>query len=148
MAGWSGSWILVILGSVLILIEIALGGFAGFDLVLVGSALVIGGALGLGLGNTLVGFVSAAVLAITYVLVGRRWVRDRMRTRSVPSNVDALIGAEALVMQRVARHDPGQVRVKDEIWRAVPAPDTAGPFEPGSVVHVESVDGVTLRVRS
>ena len=148
MAGWSGSWILVILGSILILIEIALGGFAGFDLVLVGSALVIGGALGLGLGNTLVGFVSAAVLAITYVLVGRRWVRDRMRTRSVPSNVDALIGAEALVMQRVARHDPGQVRVKDEVWRAVPAPDAAGPFEPGSVVHVESVDGVTLRVRS
>jgi len=148
MAGWSGSWILVILGSVLILIEIALGGFAGFDLVLVGSALVIGGALGLGLGNTLVGVVSAAVLAITYVLVGRRWVRDRMRTRSVPSNVDALIGAEALVMQRVARHDPGQVRVRDEVWRAVPAPDAVGPFEPGSVVHVESVDGVTLRVRS
>lgn len=147
MAAWSGSWILVILGSILILIEIALGGFAGFDLVLVGSALVLGGALGLGLGNTLVGFISAAVLAVLYVLVGRRWVRQRMRTHSVPSNVDAVIGAEALVTTRIARHEAGQVRVKDEVWRALPAHD-AGPFEPGSVVHVESVDGVTLRVRS
>jgi membrane protein implicated in regulation of membrane protease activity len=148
MAGWSGSWVLVILGSILILIEIALGGFAGFDLVLVGSALVLGGALGLGLGNTLVGYVSAAVLAMVYVLVGRRWMRQRMRTHSVPSNVDAVIGAEALVTTRIARHEAGQVRVKDEVWRALPANDAAGPFEPGSVVHVESVEGVTLRVRS
>ncbi|HKA24670.1 MAG TPA: NfeD family protein [Candidatus Eisenbacteria bacterium] len=148
MGGWSGSWILVILGSIAILIEIALGGFAGFDLVLVGSALVLGGALGLFLGNTLIGFVSAAILAVLYVLVGRRWVRARMRTHKVPSNVDAVIGAEALVTQRVSRHEPGQVRVKDEVWRAVPAHDVQGPFEPGSVVHVESVEGVTLRVRS
>jgi len=148
MGAWSGSWILVILGSILILIEIALGGFAGFDLVLVGSALVLGGALGLFLGNTLIGFASAAVLAILYVLVGRRWMRARMRTHSVPSNVDAVIGAEALVMKRVARHEAGQVRVKDEVWRALPASEALGPFEPGSVVHVESVEGVTLRVRS
>lgn len=148
MAAWSGSWVLVILGSILILIEIALGGFAGFDLVLVGSALVLGGALGLWLGNTIVGFVSAAVLAVAYVLVGRRWMRARMRTHSVPSNVDAVIGAEGMVTQRVARHEAGQVRVKDEVWRALPAPDVPGPFEPGSVVHVESVEGVTLRVRS
>lgn|SRR5262245_29047677 len=144
--GWS--WVLVIVGSVLILIELALGGFAGFDLVLIGSALVLGGGIGLWMGNSLAGFLTAAALAILYVLVGRRWVRARMLTRHVPSNVDAVIGAEALVTQRVARHEPGMVRVKDEMWRAVPAPDAAGPFEPGSVVKVESVDGVTLRVRS
>ena len=148
MSGWSGNWILVIVGSVFILIEIALGGFAGFDLVLVGSALVLGGGLGLLLGNTLLGFLTAAGLAILYVLVGRRWVRKRMRTHSVPSNLDAFIGAEALVMQRIAPHEPGQVRVRDEVWRAVPAHGALGPFEPGSIVHVESVDGVTLRVRS
>ena len=144
--GWS--WVLVIVGSVLILIELVLGGFAGFDLVLIGSSLVVGGALGLWMGNSLTGFITAAVLAVAYVLIGRRWVRARMQTRHVPSNVDAVIGAEALVTQRVARHEPGMVRVKDELWRAVPAPDAPGPFEPGSVVRVESVDGVTLRVRS
>jgi membrane protein implicated in regulation of membrane protease activity len=148
MAGWSGSWVLVILGSILILIEVALGGFAGFDLVLVGSALVLGGALGMWTGSTLAGFLSAGLLAVLYVLVGRRWMRKRMRRHSVPSNVDAVIGAEALVTRRIARHEPGQVRVKDEVWRAEPAHDAQGPFEAGSVVHVVSVEGVTLRVRS
>jgi membrane protein implicated in regulation of membrane protease activity len=47
---------------------------------------------------------------------------------------------------RVAAHDPGQVRVRDEVWRAVPIAGS-GPFEPGTVVTVESVDGVTLQVR-
>ena len=145
-SGWS--WFLVIAGTVLVLIEIALGGFAGFDLVLIGSSLVIGGAAGLFTGNAVAGLVTAGVLAVAYVLVGRRWVRARMRTHSVPSNVDAVIGSEAVVVLRVARHEPGQVRVRDELWRAVPAHDVAGPFEPGSVVRVESVDGVTLRVRS
>ena len=144
--GWS--WFLVIAGTILVLIEVALGGFAGFDLVLIGSALVIGGALGLFLGSPLVGLVTAGVLAVAYVLVGRRWVRARMRTNTVPSNVDAILGAEAMVVQRVARHEAGQVRVRDELWRAIAAPDAPGPYEAGSVVHVESVDGVTLRVRS
>ena len=144
--GWS--WFLVIAGTILVLIEVALGGFAGFDLVLIGSALVVGGALGLFLSNPLVGLVTAGVLAVAYVLVGRRWVRSRLRVNTVPSNVDAILGAEAMVVQRVARHEAGQVRVRDEIWRAIAAPDAPGPYEAGSVVHVESVDGVTLRVRS
>jgi membrane protein implicated in regulation of membrane protease activity len=46
----------------------------------------------------------------------------------------------------VAEHEPGQVKVRDEVWRAVPAPG-GGPFEAGAVVTVEAVDGVTLRVR-
>jgi membrane protein implicated in regulation of membrane protease activity len=65
----------------------------------------------------------------------------------VPSNADALLGERALVTVRVAEHAPGQVKVRDEVWRAVPAPGSAGPFEQGVVVTVEGVDGVTLRVR-
>jgi membrane protein implicated in regulation of membrane protease activity len=51
-----------------------------------------------------------------------------------------------LVTQKVAEHEPGQVKVRDEVWRAVPAGGT-GPFEPGAVVTVAAVDGVTLQVR-
>jgi membrane protein implicated in regulation of membrane protease activity len=65
----------------------------------------------------------------------------------MPSNVDALVGLEGLVTQRVAGHQPGMIKVKDETWRAVPAPGVAGPFEPGSLVTVTGVDGVTLQVR-
>jgi membrane protein implicated in regulation of membrane protease activity len=70
-----------------------------------------------------------------------------MKHRAVSSNVDAVIGRPAMVLVRIAAHEPGQVRVHDEIWRAVPAAGTAGPFEPGTEVTVQGVDGVTLQVR-
>jgi membrane protein implicated in regulation of membrane protease activity len=145
MIDWN--WVLLIAGALMILIEVILGGFAGFDLVLIGSAFVLGGAVGLVLGSAPAGFVIASVLCVAYIALGRRWVRDRMRGRGVPSNVDALVGQQGLVTQRVAAHEAGQVKVKDETWRAVPAAGAAGPFEPGSVVTVSGVDGVTLQVR-
>ena len=43
--GWS--WALLLAGAGLILVEVALGGFAGFDLVLIGSAFLVGGGIGL-----------------------------------------------------------------------------------------------------
>ena len=61
--------------------------------------------------------------------------------------MDALVGQQGLVTLRVAEHQPGQIKVKDETWRAVPAPGATGPFEPGAVVTVAGVDGVTLQVR-
>jgi hypothetical protein len=42
------NWVLLIGGACLVLLEVALGGFAGFDMVLVGSAFMIGGAVGCG----------------------------------------------------------------------------------------------------
>ena len=42
----SWNWLLIISGALLILLEVALGGFAGFDLVLIGSAFMVGGAVG------------------------------------------------------------------------------------------------------
>jgi len=145
--GFDWSWVLVIAGAVAILIEVAMGGFAGFDLVLIGSAFVLGGACGLLLGSPIAGFASAGALCLLYIAAGRRWLRDRLLHKTVHSNADAVIGRQALVTQRVGPHQPGQVKTGDEIWRALPAPGTAGPFEPGAVVTVDAVDGVTLLVR-
>jgi membrane protein implicated in regulation of membrane protease activity len=143
----SWNWVLLLAGALFILVEVALGGFAGFDLVLIGSAFVLGGAIGLVLGNPVIGFLVATVLCLLYIAVGRRWVRARLRTGHTPSNVDALVGHTGMVTIRVAEHEPGQVKVRDEIWRATPAPGAAAPFEPGRVVTVAGVDGVTLQVR-
>lgn len=140
------NWVLIIGGGLLILLEVALGGFAGFDLVLIGSSLLLGGGLGLAFQSTPVGFVVASVLCLAYVVVGRRWVRARVRARHVPSNMDAILGERGMVTVRVGDHEPGQVRVRDEVWRAIPAPGS-GPFEAGTVVTVQSVDGVTLQVK-
>lgn len=140
------NWVLLLAGAGLILVEVALGGFAGFDLVLVGSAFVLGGALGMALGNTTVGFIVAAVGCLAYIAIGRRWMRKRLHTRNLPSNADALIGQSGRVVVKVGAHEPGQVKVRDEIWRAVPASGN-GPFEAGAIVTVAAIDGVTLEVK-
>ena len=141
------NWVLIVAGAVLVLVEVALGGFAGFDLVLIGSSFVIGGGLGLVLGSAPWGFVTASVLCVAYIVAGRRWVRARLRRPGLPTNTDALIGQRGRVVTTVAEHEPGQVKVRDEAWRARLAPGEAGPLAPGTEMVVEGVEGVTLLVR-
>jgi membrane protein implicated in regulation of membrane protease activity len=141
------NWVLVVVGAVMVLVEVALGGFAGFDLVLLGSSIVLGGALGLLTGNATVGFVTASALCVLYIVGGRRWVRARLKRPGLASNTDALIGQRAMVKQTLSAHQPGQVSLRGEVWRACPAANEPGPLEPGTEVMVEGVDGVTLTVR-
>ena len=143
--GWN--WLLLIAGALLILVEVAFGGFAGFDLVLIGSAFILGGGIGMLTDNTVVGFVVASALCVGYIAIGRRWVRARLRDKPLPSNVDALLGEKGVVTAAVGEHAPGMVKVRGEVWRAVPAPGAGGPFDVGTVITVDSVDGVTLMVR-
>ena len=141
------NWYLIIVGALLVLLEVVLGGFAGFDLVLIGTSIALGGAAGLFAHNLRVGYAVGAVLSVLYIALGRRWVRARMRRPSVPTNVDALIGQRALVTGAIAPHAPGQVSIHGEVWRArVPDAETVA-IETGNEVVVESVDGVTLLVR-
>jgi membrane protein implicated in regulation of membrane protease activity len=141
------NWALIVGGALLVLLEVVLGGFAGFDLVLLGSALVLGGGLGLVWSSTAIGLVVSSVLCLLYIAVGRRYVRRHMQHRETPSNADALLGRSAVITVRVAEHAPGQAKVGDEVWRAALAPGVPGPLEPGTVVSVAGVDGVTLQVR-
>jgi membrane protein implicated in regulation of membrane protease activity len=145
--GVNWNWLLVVLGAVLILVEVAAGGFAGFDLVLIGSSFVLGGALGLLMGSATWGFAAASVLCVLYIVAGRRWVRARLKRPGLPTNTDALIGQRALVTQALSAHQPGQVRLHSAVWRARPAADETGTLEAGTEVMVEGVDGVTLLVR-
>ena len=141
------TWLLILAGALLVLVEVAFGGFAGFDLVLIGSTFVLGGVVGLVTGSPALAYATAAVLGVVYIAVGRRLVRERIAvSRKHPTNVDAVLGKQGLVQQRIGAHEPGMVKVDDEVWRALPAPG-AGPFEAGTLVTIASVDGVTLFVR-
>lgn len=143
----SWNWALVIVGAVLILLEVMAGGFAGFDLVLIGSAFILGGVGGLVSQSTIVGIALAAVFCIVYIFLGRRWVRSRMLHNSLPSNTDALLNRRGMVTARIAPHQPGRVKLDDQEWRALAVEADTAEFEPGTEVTVDSVDGVTLRVR-
>jgi membrane protein implicated in regulation of membrane protease activity len=140
-------WVLIVAGALLVLVEVAFGGFAGFDLVLIGSTFIVGGAAGMALRSPAIGFVIAAVLCVIYIGAGRKLVRARMQTKAIPTNSDALIGLKGVVTQRIAPHLPGQIRVRDETWRAGLAAGIDGPLENGTEVTVTAVEGVTLQVR-
>lgn len=141
------NWLLIIVGALLVLAEIALGGFAGFDLVLIGSAFVLGGGIGMVAGSATTGYICAAALCIAYIVIGRKWVRHRVHPKSMPSNADALIGQRGLVLERIGRHDAGQVKIDGQIWRATPAAGAEDSFEAGAEVTVTGVDGVTVEVK-
>lgn len=142
------NWTLILAGAAMILLEVALGGFAGFDLVLIGAALALGGATGLYTGSLYAGSFVAGVLGAAWILVGRRAVRRHVTPASAhASNADAVVGRRGLVVAPIAPHRPGRVRVGDEEWRAMAAEGAAGSFVEGAEITVSGVDGVTLLVR-
>lgn len=137
------SWMLVGGGILLVLIEVMLGAALGFDFVLIGTALVLGGILGLVTGSTPIGAATAGVLALLYVALGRRWVRGRLAGHGTRSNVDALIGAPGVITEAVSPEQPGRVRVRGDLWLA----DGDGrTLAIGASVTVQRVEGITLHV--
>jgi membrane protein implicated in regulation of membrane protease activity len=141
------NWLLVILGIICVIVELALGALTGFDLALVGGSLTVGGAIGLLSGSARIGLLSGGVLAFIYLAIFRSWLRARLTVQTKSTNIDAVVGKTGVVTKRIAVRDPGMVKVGSEIWRA----ELAGADDPakdaGATVKVESVEGVTLKVR-
>ena len=64
--------------------------------------------------------------------------------RPHPSNVDALIGEKALVIEPVRTEAPGVVKVRGEAWRAMSEQDS---FEKGEWAQVVRVEGTHVIIR-
>ena len=141
------NWLLLILGLVFIIVELALGALTGFDLALVGGSLAAGGAIGLATGSAKIGLLAGAVLALLYFTVFRHWLKSRLTVHDQPSNMDAVLGQAGVVTKRIAPPDAGSVKVGAEEWRAELAPGDDAGREVGARVTVRSVEGVTLKVR-
>ena len=85
------------------------------------------------------------VLSVACIVLGktlfRRYFEPKSKTKT---NVDALVGARAVVTERVDNLSGcGQVRVDSQIWSARSIdPDIV--FEVGEVVSVMAIEGVKL----
>ncbi len=145
--GNTTNWLLIIFGTICVIAEVAMGVATGLDLALIGVSLAAGGAIGLAFDSARLGYLSAAIFAIVYWLLLRRHVKSRITAGGKVSNVDAVVGRTGVVVAAVAPNGAGQVRVGDEVWRAALAEGSGAVLEPGRTVVVESVEGVTLRVR-
>jgi membrane protein implicated in regulation of membrane protease activity len=141
------NWLLIIVGIVCVIVELALGALTGFDLALVGGSLALGGAVGLFTGSAKIGLFSGGVLAFVYLAIFRSWLKAKLTVQTKPTNVDAVVGKTGVVTKRIAAGEPGMVKVGSEIWRADLAGAEDSAKDAGATVQVESVEGVTLKVR-
>lgn len=146
MGNWV-NWSLVIAGIVCVIIELALGALTGFDLALLGASLAVGGGIGLLTGSAKIGLLAAGALALLYLAVFRSWLKTKLTVKDQASNVDAVVGKTGVVTKRIAVREPGMVKVGTEIWRAELSSGDEVARDAGAVVVVQSVEGVTLRVR-
>jgi membrane protein implicated in regulation of membrane protease activity len=141
------NWLLLIVGIICVIVELALGALTGLDLALVGASLAAGGTIGLFAGSANVGMLSAAGAALIYFALFRRWLKAKLTVRDQMSNVDAVMGKTGVVTKRIAPRDCGLVKVGSEEWRAELAQGDETIREVGAIITVSSVEGVTLKVR-
>ncbi len=146
MGNWV-NWLLVIGGLICVILELALGALTGLDLALVGGSLTIGGAIGLLAGSARIGLLAGGVLSLVYLATFRSWLKSKLTVKNIASNVDAVVGRTGVVTKRIAPSEPGMVKVGAEIWRAELAGAEDAARDLGAQVTVQSVEGVTLKVR-
>ncbi|MFE3543354.1 NfeD family protein [Nocardia sp. NPDC059177] len=88
--------------------------------------------------------VFGAVAGVLFLGV-RPVLRRRFGTPPpIPTNVDALTGKSALVLEDVAAHS-GRVKLGGEVWTARPL-DPNDVYETGVTVYVMKIDGATAVV--
>ena len=146
MGDWL-NWLLVIGGIICVIVELALGAVTGFDMALIGGSMVVGGGIGLLTGSAKIGLLASGGLALVYLAVFRSWLKAKLTVHDQPTNVDAVVGKTGVVTKRIASQEPGMVKLGSELWRAELAGSDGTALEKGTTVKVESVEGVTLKVR-
>lgn len=132
----------IISGLLLLFTELIIGLQSGFDLVLIGSILILSGITGLLTGNVSIMLIIASVLSLAYILIGRNLIRQKITVITKKTNIDKLIGAKGIVIRSITPDTPGIIRLNDEDWRAT----SSDVLYEKDKVEVISIEGVTLHV--
>ena len=134
----------VVAGLVLGAAEIKISGFvlAWFGV----GALIAGVVAALGFGITAQTLTFAAVSLSLFAM--SRTIFHSLLMRTAAGNVkvgtDAMLGAEATVIEALPANGNGTVRINGELWHAR---SVDGAIAAGSTVLVDSIDGLKLKVR-
>ncbi len=135
--------VFVIVGLLFVLLELIVGVEAGLDLVVIGSAFVLGGLVTWPFHAGLLTVIVTSVICVAYVALGRRYVHRWTVVKKAKTNIDAIIGRQGIVLKNIARNVDGRVKVGSEQWRARAEEDV----KQGEEIVVTSVSGATLIVK-
>lgn len=133
----------LVAGILLAAAEVATGDF--FLLMLGGGALAAAGFAGVTDGPVWLDAIVFAVVSVGLVVGVRPPLLRRVRgAPGLLTNVDALLGQKATVLELVDHHG-GQVKLSGEVWSAR-AYDETQVLEPGRTVIVLEINGATAVV--
>ncbi len=134
--------VFVIVGLLFVLLELIVGVETGLDLVVIGSAFIVGGLVTWPFHSWLLTVIVTSIICVAYVALGRRYAHRWTAVKKTRTNIDAIIGRQGIVLKSIARNVNGLVKVGNEQWRARAEED----IKEGDEIVVTSVSGVTLNV--
>jgi membrane protein implicated in regulation of membrane protease activity len=133
-------WLIV--GFVLIVAEVVSGEFV---LVMLGLAALLGAGSAALTGNPVIDVAVFALSSVGLLVLARPALRRRfLAGPGVQTNVDALLGARAVVLSTVDGSD-GRVKLAGDVWSARSVHE-GEPIEPGTTVTVVEISGATVVV--
>ncbi|MDO8578609.1 MAG: NfeD family protein [Dehalococcoidales bacterium] len=141
----ANSWIWLIfiaIGLLMILLELLVGIETGLDLAFLGSALIIGGLATWPFQSWVLTLTVTLLISATYVVLGRKYVHKWTATKTEKTNIDTIIGKRGVVLQSIAPHAQGRVKIGNEEWRA----RAEEIIEVNAEIIVVDIHGVTLTV--
>ena len=135
----------VIFGFIAAALEIKLSGFIMLWFAVGAFITALAAAMGFGLTGQLALFlaVSIALFASSRTIFQRFFMRGGGPTMKV--GADAMLGAEATVVEPLPALGSGTVRINGELWAARSIEEL--PIAPGEMVEIASIDGLKLKVR-
>lgn len=93
--------------------------------------------------NFYVQFAVFVILGIILLLTTRSFLERFIKPKKESTNLDRVIGMEAVVTEPIKKHVIGEVKVDGKRWSAISKEE----FSEGEEVIVEKIDGVKLMVR-
>lgn len=93
--------------------------------------------------NFMIQFASFVLLGIVFLITTRPILKKYIKPREEKTNLDRIIGMEAIVTEPIKRNEVGEVKVDGKRWSAI----AKNKIEAGEDVIVEKIDGVKLIVR-
>lgn len=138
------SWIIWIIAAiVLAILEIATTSLFFFSCLALGAVLAgIASAFGAGIWIQIAIFSIVSIISVMFI---RPLLKKYMKSAdSKKSNIDEVLGKEAVVIEKISENQQGLVKVIGEVWGAF---SESGEIVKGSNVEVVGVKGTRLIVR-
>jgi len=140
----SWMWLIFIgIGLLMVIMELILGVETGLDLVFIGTAFILGGAITAAFNSWVWTIIVTVIICIIYVAAGRRYIHRRIAVTGEKTNIDAIIGRTGIVEQAISPTVSGMVKVGTEQWHARADED----INPGDEITVTGIKGITLTVK-